>query len=613
MSRILGYFRMRETTQLFTPDMARDSFNSEKIALAAQAYCLAGGDSQVSSSDLKFLQKDIYCVCSGTLLNRHDLWKEFSEEIGEINSSDALLCLLLFNKYGCNFARLLNGPFCIVLLQKEEGRLWIYRDHLGQHPVFFSHLDNGYTIFSDDLAHLRSFPGRPAKVSLKSLSDFLSLGYIPSPGTIYDGISKLMPGHCLELRTDGTPPTHHQFWKPLFTPKASISFHDAVDRTRSLLKDALSRCLEAEPRSAVLLSGGIDSNVLMALCSGAKPPVNLSYTVGFQDTAYDERELAARSAAYMGCRNRQKEVVPDDWSMLHSLQKLNGEPFGDSSVIPTTVAMSLGIGEADCVITGSGGDEFFGGYRRYQALCWKRLTRWLPENLTRWIGRNIANILPAYRDTRTRLATIRRFAEFVSKSSIEGYLSFQEIFSEDMKHALLTDYKGMNVISPLTDAEKLLAMGSSTDDVEQFNELDIWEYLPEDGGTKENLASSYTGIRHLCPLLDREVAEFAMSLPSNLRVTRKFRKRMLREVGSELLLPDLLKQTKRGFGMPVSAWLRDQQSGLLRNLTNDLRHWDTQGWFRQAALQKMVDEHLRGQCDHGARLWNLLCLRAFLE
>lgn len=613
MSKILGYFKERETAQFYAPEMVRDCLGGEKCTAADAVCCLAGGDSHASSAGIKSLPDGLYCVCSGRLVNGRELWGNFSKGIRPNERTDALLCLLLFNKYGDEFARRLNGPFCVAVYHESEGRLWLYRDHLGQHPFYFSRLSNGYTIFSDDLARLRWLPGCPSIVSVKGVSDFLSLGYIPSPETIYYGIAKLAPGSCLGLHVGGGVPVLHRYWRPVFAPKAHIRFEEAVAGAWSLLEKAVERCLAVEPKAAVLLSGGIDSNLVMALCTTAKHPVDLSYTVGFKDAAYDERELAARSAEYLHVRNRQHEVVPADWSMLRSLQKLNGEPFGDSSIIPTTAAMSLGIGEIRCVLTGAGGDELFGGYRRYQALCWRRLTRWLPEKVTRWLAGRLAACLPAYEDARTRLATIRRFAEFMAKSSLDGYFSFQEIFSGDMKQSLLADGRAAGVVSPQADAERLLAMRTSVDYVERFNELDVLTYLPDDGGRKETLAGAHSGLLHLSPLLDVEVAEFALSLPRSLRVTTTARKRVLREIGKALLMPELLKQAKWGFGMPVSAWLRGPKSELLRELVGDLRNWDTQGWFQPAAVQKLVDEHLSGRRDHGARLWNLLCLRAFFE
>lgn len=613
MSIMLGYFKKHDAEQSYTPSTVRESLGSQNKTAANCICCLGGGNSLASSSDTQMLPDGLHCIFAGQLINKSELWEEFKQDLPREKTTDAMLCLLLFTKYGIEFVRRLNGPFCVAVAQESKGRLWLYRDQLGQQPCYFCHLANGYTFFSDNLAVLRRIPGTPSKVSLKGLSDFLSLGYIPSPWTIYENISKLLPGSYLELSAEDGKASIHRFWRPTFAHNRHISFQDAAAETRMLVQKAVDRCLEEQPKTAVLLSGGIDSNLVMALCAKAKKPVNLSYTVGFAETAYDERALALCSAAHMQIINRQHEILPNDWSILRDLQKLNGEPFGDSSIIPTTIAMQQGIGQVDCMFTGSGGDELFGGYRRYQALCWRRLTRWLPDGLVRGLAKILKNCLPGYDDARTRLATIRRFADFMSKSSMEGYLSFQEIFSRDMKQTLLSDQQILESSLPLCETERLLDMSTSDKDIEHFNELDILTYLPDDGGQKEFLAGMYSGMQHLCPLLDIEIAEFALSLPWNMRVTTKSRKLLLREIGKTILCPELLKQTKRGFGMPVSAWLRNRQTGLLQKLVRDLPLWDKDGWFNPKAIQKMSEEHIAGKQDHGPQLWNLLCLQEFFK
>lgn len=616
MSKILGYFSQRGHAQHpYSPQLIRDCMGGEPCLVADDVCCLAGGDSAKLSESLRSLRlmPGLACVFSGVLLNARDLWDAYGRSVRESERSDAALCLLLFQKLGDNFASHLNGPFVAAIYSRNERRLWLYRDHLGQLTVYFSLLNNGYTIFSDDLSRLRWLPGCPSQIDLKSLSDYLSLGYIPSPQTFFHGVSKLLPGGCLGLRARGGVPVLHQFWRPSLAPKRRNSMADAVTESRELIERGLDRCLAVQPKSAVMLSGGIDSNLMLALGNTGDRHIPLSVTVGFRDTAYDERLLAGKSAAALGVENLQHEILPSDWSILPTLQKLNGEPYADSSIIPTTIAMTLVAKAGRGVITGSGGDEFFGGYRRYQAMCLRGHLRALPDALVRGSGNLLLRLLPSHGDARDRGATARRFAEFLRESPLTGYARFQQILSPELRQALIHDDRLLAQPLPPADWQRLSAMRTATTFVEHFNEIDLWGYFPDDGCRKEALAGAYAGVSHLCPLMDIDIVEYALTLPRHLRVTLFERKRILRRLARPYVIPELLRQTKRGFGMPVAAWLRTSRASLLHELVADLPHWDTHGWFNPTGLQTLVDQHLAGTHDHGARLWALLCLRAFLE
>lgn len=617
MSKILGYFCQRGNMRLpYSPQLIRDCMGGDACLVADDICCLAGGDSAMLSENLRSykLVPGLACVFSGQLLNAPELWEQHGRSVKPSERNDAALCLLLFQKLGVDFARRLNGPFVTVIYHRHERRLWLYRDHLGQLTLFFSLLSSGHAIFSDDLSRLRWLPGCPSQIDCKSLSDYLALGYIPSPQTFFHGISKLLPGGCLGLRDKSSIPVLNQFWRPALAPKRHLGMADAVAESQRLIERGLDRCLKVQPNSAVLLSGGIDSNLMLALGTIHGRSIQRAFTVGFKDTDYDERTLAAQAAEALGVSHEQHEIMPYDWDILPTLQKLNGEPYADSSIIPTTLAMSM-ASRANCnVITGSGGDELFGGYRRYQALQLRgTLQRLTPHWLLNGAASAFLKIIPSYADARQRGATTRRFLEFLREHPLQGYARFQQILSPELRQEIIQDARVLTQQLPHCDWQQQANMRTATTFVEHFNEIDLWGYLPDDGCRKEALAGAYTGVGHLCPMMDIEVVEFALSLPRQLRMTMFERKRILRRMARPLVLPALLRQTKRGFGMPVSAWLRTYHSGMLHDLVADLSQWDVHGWFNPGGLQTMVDQHLAGTHDHGARLWALLCLKSFLS
>ena len=603
MSRIVGYIRLQQKLELFRTDIVRDCLAGGRVF--GNDVCCVGGDCQCAEEEN---ESGLVCLFTGTLLNLAEIRQECQSQ-----ADAAALCLKLYRKHGNDFPMHLNGPFALVILDRSKGQLLICRDQLGQCPFFYSILHGGYVIFSNDLSILRKFPGCSVQVDAKALSDYLSLGYVPAPRTIFNGVCKLPAAHWLCLRSCGGLPALHCYWHPKFSPKSNLSLKDAAAEAWSLLDKAVNRCLSAHSNTGVLISGGIDSNLIMALCTTADNPIDKSFTVGFADGSYDERLLAEHSAAALHVKNIQQEIMPDSWEELAALQRLNGEPYADSSLIPTTLAMRLAATHGiQCVLTGSGGDEFFGGYRRYQAMLLRAVFGLLPGFALRGAGRLLGAMVPGGTDARSRSATIRRFAKFLQQDAVHGYAGFQGIFSEEMKTQLIRDWNLKNQPSFSDDWRRIIDEGDADDFVEKFNELDILTYLPEDGCTKERLAASAVGIDGLCPIMDMEVVEFGLSLPRSLRVTLRERKRVLRQIGRSLLTPELLSQTKRGFGMPVSAWFRGPQADAARALSSELRQWDEHGWFDENAVKRLVDDHIAGTADHGSRLWALLCLRKWL-
>ena len=566
------------------------------------------GDGWVIAGNSLAADGDAVCAFHGSLTNHADL----CHELGLPSETTAPeLTLYIYNQKDADFQPL-RGAFCFAIIDTARRTLLLVRDQLGREVLFHTALPNGTHAFSTSLNDLRRLPGVSPQISLKALFDYLSLGYVPSPATIFRDIAKVPPGHQITIKEKNCE--KRAWWKPRFIPKQKIGYHDGVAETWRLLDVAVKRCLEAQPKADILLSGGIDSNLVMALASTSDGFGGHAYTVGFDDAKYDERSLAATSAKKFNVAHELMRVMPDAWNELPAAQQLNGEPFGDSSIIPTLCAMRLAKEHGSAaVMTGSGGDEVFGGYRRYQAMAVRHRWRWLPDFIVRPACSLILKMLGEQEDARARFATLRRFAAFWKQEPLPGYAAFQEIFSEDLKHAICQEWtKG--AATPYLDDWAAISSEMDVDDfVEQFNALDMAFYLPDDGCRKEAIAARLAGLSTQCPVMDLELVEFGLSLPRKLRVTCGKRKRMFHGVASYLLPPELLHQTKRGFGMPVSSWLRTECKDRLLDLSSSVKSWDRYGWFRPEAIEKLCDDHLHGRRDNGPRLWILLCLKTWLE
>ena len=522
------------------------------------------------------------CAFHGVLTNRRDLCQEAG--LPEDTSPQQLILHACLN--GQTDFRVLRGAFCFAVIDTANRKLLLVRDQLGCDFLYHAALPNGTHVFSTSLNNLRRLPGVSSQISLQALFDYR-----------------------LAITENGCDDAI--YWKPDFNQKQKINYHDAVAEAWKLFDIAVKRCLDAQPNSDVLLSGGIDSNLVLALASTSDGFGGHAFTVGFDDAKYDERALSELSAKKYNVPHELMQILPSAWDELPAAQRLNGEPYGDSSIIPTICAMRLAKQHgSSAVMTGSGGDEVFGGYRRYQAMAVRHRWRWLPNFIIRPTTSLILKILGEQEDARARFATL---AAFWRMPPLPGYATFQEIFSEDLRRQICQDWT-KNATTPYLDSWAKLSDEMNVNDfVEKFNAIDVMSYLPDDGCRKEALASEVTGVADISPLLDLDIVEFGLSLPRKLRVTCGERKRVLRGIGAYLLPPELLKQTKRGFGMPVSSWFRTECKDRLLDLASSVRSWDRYGWFKPEAIEQLCNDHLDGRRDNGARLWILLCLKTWLE
>ena len=587
--------------------LGHSAFDFISTCFPSSSNCLHGDGWHIEGDSVAFIG-NVVCAFQGLLTNQ----RELCDSLGiPPDTSAPQLILYLYTNKKADF-QTLRGHFCFAVIDLSTRKLLLVRDHLGREVLFHAALPNGTHVFSTSLNKLRTLPGVPSQISLKALFDYLSLGYVPSPHSIFNGIEKVRPAHRLVISEKSHE--DNAFWQPQFNQKQKINFYDAVAEAWKLLDIAVKRCLDVRPNADILLSGGIDSNVVLALASTADNFGKHAYTVGFADANYDERSLSALAVKNYDVAHEHMQIMPSAWNELPAAQKLNGEPYGDSSIIPTICAMRLAKEHGSAaVMTGSGGDEFFGGYRRYQAMAVRHFWRWLPNFIVRPTASLVLKIFGEPEDSRARFATLSRFAAFWKMSPLPGYAAFQEIFSEDLKQQICQDWT-KNAATPYLDDWATMSNSMAVNDfVEQFNALDVMTYLPDDGCRKEGLAASLVGIADECPIMDIDVVEFALSLPRKLRVTCRERKRVLRGIASYLLPPELLKQTKRGFGMPVSSWFRNECVDYLHDLADSVKSWDRYGWFKPEAIEQLCDDHINARRDNGSRLWILLCLKTWLE
>ena len=528
----------------------------------------------------------------GVLLNASELRKADNETPRQIVAR-------LYSEHGIACFDMLNGPFAIAVEDNRDGKrkLLLARDHHGQTGLCYR-FANGKAEYCGDLKG-------QGTLDMEALGTYLSLGYIPAPMTIFKEWRKVPSGSVAVFSADGV--SVERFWTPELSQSCDLSFEDAVAHARELIEKAVKRCLDYDPEAGVLLSGGIDSNVMLWTVKKLLGAAPKAFTVGFSTESFDERGLAALSAKAAGAEHVTKRVEPSEYSVVKEILKSYSEPFADSSLFPDAIAMRLAAEQKKTVITGDGGDELFGGYRRYRAMAMRDALGDLPSRL---LGKTLSRLMSLFSkggDPRSRLVTARRMAYAFSLPVIESYASFQALFSIDDVKRILPAYADVNH-SYYDEWRRLFAECPAKQLAAKCNFVDLLTYLPDDGCIKERMAASGTGLTVLSPLLDMDVTRFALSLPLEYKHIRREGKRILRAIAASNLPDELMHIPKRGFGMPLAEWLR----GPLANLMNEslaFDTWDVEKMLNSDILAYIGLMHNKATVDYGAGLWAVNCLR----
>jgi asparagine synthase (glutamine-hydrolysing) len=433
---------------------------------------------------------------------------------------------------------------------------------------------------------------------MDAVDHYLSFLYTPRDGSIFTSVRKLPPGHLLKW-TDGRS-TIEQYWQLPATETYRGSDADAVRQLRGVLSDAVRSHLVSDVPLGAFLSGGVDSSLVVGLMSETSSARVKTFSIGFNEPAFDELEHARRVAEHFGTDHHELVVRPDAIGILDRLVSHFDEPFADSSAIPTWYVSEMARRHVTVVLSGDGGDELFGGYDRYvphpRVVAFDRYS---PRALRRVAAIAAARLPHGVRG--------KNFLRHVGRDDRGRYLDAIRFFGTDEKPALLTLDARRRVSEP--DAEHRLARHferyAQLPWPSQMMRFDTETYLPEDVLAKVDRMSMAHSIESRVPLLDNEVIAFASTLPASLKIKNGRRKHVLKEVAGALLPAAILNRKKQGFGVPLGVWFR----GNLRELFSDTLLSPTslqRGYFQPGFVRQIVNEHVSGKRDHTLRLWQLV-------
>ncbi len=511
-----------------------------------------------------------------------------------------------------------NGMFAFGLWNEADRCLTLARDRLGEKPLYWGCF-GGRLLFASEIKALRAHPGWSPEIDPEALASYLRWRSVPAPRTIYRGLQKLRPGHLLEWRPR-TGVRIRPYWDPVaIAARGALELDDdeAVDRLDGLLRDAVGRRMVADVPLGGFLSGGINSSLVTALMQAqSRVPVR-TFSIGFREGGFDEAPHARAVAAHLGTDHTELYVTPGQaQEVIPRLPRMFDEPFADASQIPTALLAALTRRHVTVALSGDGGDELFGGYRRYQeaARAWRRLCRVPP------LGRRLAaGLFPLWPSLLRTSSTARAVTPDALLPMWERLDYWGRIAGAPDGGTFYTDRcaqwrdPAALLLGAVPDAGAEPAAGARPGDLlDQMQMADLQAYLPDDVLTKVDRATMAVALEARVPLLDHRVVELALRLPRRLRVRDGVGKWALRRVLGRYVPDALVDRPKAGFSVPLAGWLR----GPLRDWAEDLldpRRLRAEGLLEPRPIIERWRQHQAGHRDWHAHLWTILMLEAWLR
>jgi asparagine synthase (glutamine-hydrolysing) len=573
------------------------SYNDGPVSIGARRLSiidLAGGDQPIENED-----GTLVVVQNGEIYNYPELRRELEREGHRFKTNcDTEVHLHLYEEHGPDYARLLRGMFAVALWDARRRRLVLARDRYGIKPLYYRRVGGRLDFASE----LRALPR--GEIDLDALEAFLAFNSIPAPYSIFRDIRKLPAGHVLVWQEQDGSVELTRYARPGPLPVRHDDEAELVEELRARLRDSVKAHLLADVPVGVLLSGGVDSAVLAALAAQETSEAVHTFTIGFEERSFDERDDARRVAARYATNHHELLVRPDPQQLFETLADVFDEPFADSSALPTYLVSQLAADHVKVALSGEGGDELFGGYYTYAADL-------LAERFGGLAG--LARPLVERLPTSTAKASFdykaKRFVRAAHLPPLERHHGWKEIFSPELRAELRGSRSDFD---PVDVYRERYAETAGAPELARLQDVDFGIYLVDDLLVKTDRASMANSLEARVPFLDSAITNFAFSLPTKHKVRGLSKKVLLRKAAEPLLPREVVHGRKRGFSIPAAAWLRGELEPFAR-ATLSPETLRRQGFFEPAVVSRLIDDHVNGVEDRSRQLWGLLAFTLWHE
>ena len=551
---------------------------------------LAGGHQPLSN-----VEQTLWLVCNGEIYNYRELRAELQARGYRFKTdSDSEVLLHLYDADGDEFVQRLNGMFDFALWDARRRRLLIGRDRLGVKPLYVLQ-DAQRLAFASEAKALLALPGVRAELDPAVVAGYLHLGYVAAPGCIFKGIRKLPPATLLSIEAGQL--REWRYWRLPEHVDAGVSEREWTARVRAQMEASVRMQMVSDVPIGAFLSGGVDSSAVVGfMAKHSQQPIR-TYAIGFEGGAaealYNELPYARRVAELFGTQHREIVVKPDVVSLLPKLLWHLDEPLADTAFITTFLVSEFARQDVKVILSGVGGDELFGGYRRYLGSHYAERLRTLPQ----WLRRGAAfaaERLPADRHSGV-LNTLRLAKGFLASADLsddERYRSYLQVLDRQTVAALMLQPVASDA-DPLTLA---FAGAGSQDALNRMFAVDVETQLPDDLLLLTDKMSMAVSLECRVPLLDHELVQLAAAMPASIKVRGGRLKHVMKESLADLLPRDILDRKKRGFGTPMGAWLKGELAPMLRRLLAP-EVVRARGLFNPPVIDRLMADHRSARID----------------
>lgn len=552
-------------------------------------------------------------VFNGEIYNFQELKKDL-EALGHkfSTNSDTEVVVQLYDRYGADCVSHLRGMFAFAIWDELDKSLFIARDRVGKKPLLYSHRANGDLIFGSEFTALLAHPAISREVDFEAIDAYLSFLCVPAPLTAFKEIRKLEPAHWLRWKA-GEIKTQ-RYWQPDFSKKIKISEEEAIEETTRILRESTKLRMISEVPLGAFLSGGVDSSAVVALMAQESSQPVKTFSIGFEEQDFSELKYAKIVAEHVGAEYNEFIVKPDALEVLPILVEHYGEPYADSSAIPTYYVSKETRKHVTVALNGDGGDESFAGYERYAAMRLAEKYHKIPAFLRKTFIEKAVDLFPTSELKRSRARDLQRFVKAASLPRVERYFRWVSSIDRKAKSALYTaefrrrigSYDAGDVIG------NWFAKSNGSGILDATLLTDQMTYLPNDLLVKVDIASMANSLEARSPFLDHNLIEFAASLPEKMKMRTMETKSLLKKAAARLVPKEVIYRRKMGFGVPVGNWFRGGMKDFVRDILLSERSL-TRGIVKPEMMRKYVDEHTNAEKDHAYEIWTFLMLELWFQ
>ncbi len=583
---------------------------------------LALAHRRLSIIDLSTGQQPLYnedgsvaVVFNGEIYNFQELAKELADCGHSFRPrSDTEVIVHGWEQWGASCVTRFRGMFAFALWDRNRETLFLARDRLGVKPLYYAQLPDGPWIFGSELKALLVHPKLPRMIDPMAVEDYFAYGYIPEPRTIFKGVFKLSPGHTLSLKRGSPASEPVEYWDAPFKTGAPPTEQDAAGELIERLRESVKLRLISEVPLGAFLSGGVDSSAVVSMMAGLSAEPVVTCSISFGDPAFNESAYAEVVAQRYRTQHHVEQVDPEDFSLVDRLAGMYDEPYADSSAIPTYRVCELARKTVTVALSGDGGDESFGGYRRYRwHMNEERVRSLVPLTLRRPVFGLLGQLYPKA-DWAPRVFRAKSTLQALARNSVEAYFHSVSLLHDGMRRELFSErFRGELQGYAAVEVLKRHAARAPTDHpLSLVQYLDLKTYLVGDINTKVDRASMAHSLEVREPLMDHPLVEWLSGLPPDFKLRNGEGKVLLKKALAPYLPPEILYRPKMGFAVPLAKWFRGPLREPVRKAVLGPVLAQT-GWFNSTYLRRLVEDHQSGLRDYSTPLWTLLMFESFLR